>query len=202
MPEKLDLIGQRFGRLKVIGFSHRNHHSFWNCICDCGGVSVVDRSNLKNRNTKSCGCLRKEISPTKTHGLSRTPLHRAWESMKRRCNNKNDTGYKNYGGRGIAVCNRWMESFENFYEDMGEIPSKNHSIDRIDNNGDYEPGNCRWATRKQQCRNKRNNVFYEFRGKKRTLGEISEITNINEGTLRSRIFRDKLKPSIAFSRQA
>ena len=122
------------------------------CLCDCGKTSYENYHSVKYKYTKSCGCLR--LNFMKKHGLWRTSEYRTWDGIKQRCLNANSKGYENYGGRGIKVCDRWME-FENFILDMGNKPSKFHSIDRIDNNGDYEPSNCRWATLKVQNSNKR-----------------------------------------------
>lgn len=200
---RLELEGKRFGRIVVKKFYKViNETTRWVCICDCGNEKIIIGKNLVKGNTKSCGCLARElkIKKFKTHGMSRTPTHRTWESMKHRCYNENYYLFKHYGGRGIKVCDRWKNSFENFLEDMGSRP-KNKTIDRIDVNGNYEPGNCRWATPKEQGRNTRFNKRYVFNGKKRTLGEISEITGIKEATLRTRIYRDKLSNKEAFTRK-
>jgi hypothetical protein len=136
----------------------------WLCKCFCGNQYEATGTHIRNGNGKHCGCLKgKNISNgAKTHKKSRTKEFKSWCSMKSRCLNKNNRGYKNYGARGIKVCERWVESFSNFFEDMGLAPSPNHSIDRIDVNGNYEPSNCKWATWKEQASNRRNNIYIDF----------------------------------------
>ena len=141
--------GDSFGRLVVTGKAIRKH--YYRFKCKCGNRKVIRIYDLTSGRTKSCGCLKKE-TVTK-HGLSKTQTYRSWINMKSRCTNPNKTRYSDYGGRGISVCKRWMK-FENFYEDIGKRPS-NTSLERTDNNGNYEPGNCRWATPTEQQRNKR-----------------------------------------------
>jgi hypothetical protein len=155
-----DMAGRVFGRLTVLNFSHvAKKRSYWRCVCGCvaGTVRIVRTDHLKSGNTKSCGCLQREMTGGihRTHGRYETPEYHAWESMKQRCYNKRHASYSDYGGRGITMCDRWLESFENFFSDMGKKPSAHHSIDRRDNDGNYDPSNCRWATDSEQRRNKR-----------------------------------------------
>lgn len=163
MGKWIDLTGQRFGRLTVVrrAGSDKHKHRLYECVCDCGAELHVISLSLKRGTTKSCGCLRNDVTRERatTHGHSAgykfTTEFMCYRGMKKRCTNENNKSYKDYGGRGIKVCDRWLESFENFYADMGSKPSPKHSIDRIDVDGNYEPLNCRWATAEEQVRNKR-----------------------------------------------
>lgn len=160
---RVDLYGQRFGKLTVRGWAG---NSRWICRCDCGGEAFVLTANLRRGNTSSCGCI-KRVGASKratTHGLSNTPAYRTWLSIRRRCHGNGGHGYDDYGAKGITVCDAWRESVEAFVRDVGQPPSLDHTLDRIDNFRGYEPGNVRWATSKQQARNKRNNVRMEFQG--------------------------------------
>jgi hypothetical protein len=135
------------------------------CKCECGNKKIVMLSNLKNGSTKSCGCISKLLTSqrSKTHGDSKSPEYKTWKNMKRRCDNPKGNRWMHYGGRGIKVCDRWLHSYENFLNDMGRKPSPQHSIDRIDVNGNYEPSNCRWSTAKEQANNTKRNKKYATR---------------------------------------
>jgi hypothetical protein len=156
----VDLRGCRFDRLLVVErvLQERGSATYgiWDCQCDCGNHIKVLTRDLKAGKSKSCGCLRKEMATT--HGKSRSSTYRIWAGMLQRCINQSNTGYVDYGGRGIMVCDAWKDSFEKFYEDMGPRPSPKHSIDRIDVNGNYSKDNCRWATQTEQRRNMRNTL--------------------------------------------
>lgn len=167
MSQFIDLTGQKFGRLTVVRFAGRSRHrlSLWECSCECGKTTTVTSGNLRQGISKSCGCGR-EVSHLK-HGYARAKgpkrtEYEIWGSMIKRCENPNHVAYKNYGGRGISVCERWRygeagkTGFECFLEDMGTRPSPDLTVDRENNDGNYEPGNCRWATWSQQVRNRRN----------------------------------------------
>jgi hypothetical protein len=156
----VDLSGKVFSRLTVIRWAGRNWKGdlLWECLCECGTCRIVLGRSIASGACKSCGCLNRDVavSSNTTHGMSRTAIYNAWFGMIERCRNKKHKAYKNYGGRGITVCDRWCESVANFIADMGPRPSTRHTLDRIDNDGNYEPTNCRWATWDVQSRNKRN----------------------------------------------
>lgn len=189
--------GKKFGKLTAFRFSHfhesnRNMLQFWIFKCDCGNKTTKLRSTVAKLNgVTSCGCDFKQklrIAHMK-HGFFGTPIYNIWTHMIARCHYELNDSYDSYGARGIIVCDHWRESFMNFYSDMGERPTSKHSIDRIDVDGNYCKENCRWATTKQQCNNKRNNFNVEYRGKIYTISQLSEKYSIDKRALRNRIVR-------------
>ncbi len=191
LGKREDLTGLRFGRLEVVEYNGlANGKTCWLVRCDCGSEKIVRSDHIKSGATKSCGCLSKEITIKRstTHGMSNTSIHDIWVNMKQRCLNKKSTRYSNYGGRGISICDRWLNSFENFYEDMGEL-GKGLSLDRIDNNKGYYKENCQWSDKSQQANNKRNNVLITFKGETMSISQWERKLNINKGALDVRIRR-------------
>jgi len=188
MPNFKDITGQKFGRLLTISPAYsKNDRWYWNFLCDCGNKTTKNGKDVRAGHTKSCGCQR--LNPDiKTHGMTKSPTYKSWCKIKERCNNPKVINYPRYGGRGITVCDRWVNSFENFYADMGERPA-NTSIDRIDNSGNYEPFNCRWASLKTQANNARSNRIIEYHGESHTLSEWCDIKGINYNTFCGRFFR-------------
>lgn len=184
-----NFVNEKFGRLRILKQVGVIKYKTCTvivveCKCDCGNTSIVRKPKLINGHTQSCGCLQKETirDLSKTHGLSKSSTYSSWASMINRCTNKNIEQFQNYGGKGVSVCKEWL-NFENFLSDMGVKPSKDHQIDRIDNNGNYEPSNCKWSTRIENCNNKSNNVKYNYKGEILSVTEISR----RSGIVRSRI---------------
>lgn len=190
MPAFIDVSGQTFGRLTAVRrVERRGKDSRFLCRCICGVETVVTLGNLRKGHTKSCGCANREATSAanSTHGLSKTRVYRIWSGMRNRCFNRNNKRFPYYGGRGISVCDRWS-GFESFLEDMG-FPEEGQSIDRIDPNGNYEPSNCRWVDMKTQCRNKRNNILIEYRGKIEVLHDVAKQLGVHSTTLNRRVKR-------------
>lgn len=194
-----DLTGRRFGRLVPLGPVERIYVQprgtvvVWLCQCDCGKTSRVYAQSLRNKNTKSCGCLNEEkraarLAAQVTHGATGTHEYWVWNAAKRRCHNKKDKGYHNYGGRGITMCARWRDDFAAFIADMGPRPSPDHTIERVDNNRGYEPDNCEWVTIIPQANNRRNNRLLTAFGKTQTIAQWSRECNVSQQTLWSRVF--------------
>lgn len=196
MGKFVDLTGQRFGRLIVVRRvgSDKSKHSRWLCKCDCGNEKIISSSGF--RNTKSCGCLAKEIIRNRMtkHNMYGSRINRIWQRIKTRCNNSNVENYKYYGGRGIKICDEWLDKengFINFYNwAMDNGYKEDLTIDRIDVNGDYEPNNCRWVTNSEQQNNKRNNHIIEYYGQKYTISQLSKYLGVNTATLRNRIMQN------------
>lgn len=188
-----DLTGRRFGRLLVIRKTicdpkgNGRRLTAWECACDCGRSTTLQPAKLLSGHTRSCGCLHRDT--IRTHGHAKTPEYKVWHSMIDRCTNPLAGNWHRYGGRGIRVCQRWTDSVAHFIEDVGRRPGPGYSIDRIDVDGHYEPGNVRWATAKEQQRNRRNTTFVRFRGETVSLAEVAEALSIDRNVLRNRIGR-------------
>jgi hypothetical protein len=179
----IDITGKKFGSWTVIDISEKSPEYTWNVKCDCGTNAVVAGSQLRKGRSKSCGC---QIRYHKTHGMSGTITYSSWRSMIKRCHDPNHDQYPRYGGSGINVCKRWLD-FSQFFNDMGERPSKMHSIDRTDNARGYEPDNCRWATKSEQSRNTKSVVWVTIDGVTRCVAEWAEIYCIPHSRLLKRI---------------
>lgn len=205
MPSRIDLIGKKFHRLTVISLSRvdcygKSTKSIWLCACECGKHTEASGGDLRLGKHKSCGCLLIDNARAifSTHGKSGSRTYRAWKEMRKRCAYSNSKTFKDYGGRGIKVCARW-NSFENFLADMGEC-AEGRELDRLDVNGDYEPSNCRWATRKEQMRNKRNTAWIVIDGNKKSLAEWCEIFGAAQRRTHARIFKHGWDPLHALTR--
>lgn len=186
-PRIKDRTGQIFGEWTLKEFSHTKNYDTWNetywkCECACGNISVIALRELKKGKSKSCGCLC-------DHGMNGTPTHSSWCSMKQRCLNTNAPSYPDYGGRGIKICDEWVDSFPTFLGDMGERPD-GCTIDRRDNDGDYTPKNCGWSTVEEQANNKRTNRWLEYRGERKTLSQWARKLGIDKSTLAERLEKD------------
>lgn len=181
-------VGSRYRRLVVLEQVTRHAPIKWKCRCDCGKIIVAIGKSLAQGSADSCGCLRAErLSKSKTkHGACGTGTYRVWMHMRQRCENPTDNGFPDYGGRGIRVCERWRKSFSSFFEDMGEKPT-GKSINRINNDGNYEPSNCKWATESEQANNRRGNRVLEFKGKRLTVSQWSMELGLSQKALRSRV---------------
>ena len=195
-----DLTGQKFGRLTVLGKSDKkkyDNRTVWHCQCECGNYKDAISTSLKCGDVKSCGCLQKETRKEHAlnlkkikHGMADSRLYRIYNNMVSRCYRKSINGYENYGGRGIRVCDEWLgeNGFVNFMDwALANGYSDELTIDRLDSNGNYEPSNCKWATRKEQANNTRSTVFLEYNGETHSITEWSEITGIKKGTIHNRL---------------
>lgn len=197
------LIGKCFGRWMVTDYAASvNGKARLVCKCECGTIRNIDKYSLTHNGTNSCGCLQKEQPNRKKHGMSKATIHRTWRNMKDRCYNKNNKEYSDYGGRGIKVCERWLDNFEAFYSDVSSLLHYNemgYSIDRIDNNGNYEPNNVQWATKTEQNKNKRNNINITYNGKTQCLKAWAMELDMPYCTLWQRIKTLKWSAERAFT---
>lgn len=200
----IDMTGKRYSSLVAIRPTEKmkNGNMKWQFICDCGVECEIDGYNVRSGKTTTCqvcGAERLRLASVK-HGISETPEFSTWADIQSRCYNKKGPSYKDYGGRGIKVCKKWLDSFQCFFSDMGVRPSRQHSIDRIDNDGDYEPENCRWATINEQANNKRSNRKVTINGQTKNLHEWAKKIGISDSALSLRLknnlpVNDLLKPS-------
>lgn len=195
-----DLTGMKFGRLTVLERANKTGNSgqaYWKCSCECGKLVIIRGTSLTSKHTVSCGCAHIEQArqrgiESKTHGLRHSSIYNVWNNIKQRCLNQSAINYMNYGGRGIQMYSEWIEDFQAFYEYVSKLEhfgEEGYSLDRIDNNGNYEPSNVRWADKKTQNRNKRTNRIVEYEGQKMTLVEASELSGVSLATLWARIKR-------------
>lgn len=199
MPSFRDFTGQRLGRLIPVSFEKKGNRIYWLCQCDCGNTKYINSRALGRREgpTRSCGCINsgfKSFSPIKrrinykhgqTIGGIRSSTYKSWQDMKARCYNENNKKYPDYGGRGISVCDRWLESFNNFFEDMGTKP-KSFELDRVNNNSGYFPENCQWASRRDQVNNRRNTLIVMYNGENMPLSKAVRLSGINYWSAYSR----------------
>lgn len=187
-----DLTGQKFNMLTVKSFAFiRDSHAYWNCVCDCGKTSVVNGSSLIRNKTKSCGCLGPALSSIRNatqNGASKTRLYKLFYGIRDRCYNKNGKDYKNYGGRGIKICDKWLQDPNEFIRWANNNGyKKGLSIDRINVNGNYEPSNCRWVSAKKQANNRRSNLVITFEGKTMTASEWCALKGWNRHVIPERL---------------
>lgn len=184
------MIGEKYGRLTVISFikKDRNGKKVYLCSCECGNTKNVVAGNMKSDRTRSCGCLQKEKAKEAktTHSKTQTGAYKSWSAMKRRCANRGSKDSKYYTDKGIKVCDRWLESFENFYKDMGDRP-EGMSLDRLDNSKGYSLENCRWATKKEQTLNRGATIMIEIHGVEKCVKDWCKELKLNNNTLRSRV---------------
>ncbi len=189
-PRYENLTDQCFDDWTVLGRQpNRRPCRSWKCRCLCGRIGIVSTNNLikgRSKRCKTCSNRRKALQQ-RTPKYTHPDEYNIWQHLKRRCLNPKDKNFRHYGARGITVCERWRHSFENFLADMGPRPSPQHSIDRIDNNGDYEPGNCRWATKKEQSRNTRSNRLFTHEGETMCLAEWARLSGVERSCLAYRV---------------
>lgn len=196
MTKYKNLIGKKFGRLTVIGLSERkSRKTYWVCQCDCGNITEARSDGLQSGRWQSCGCLKREtsaenVSKNHTHKQSGTRLYKILQGMKTRCYNVNDRRYADYGGRGITICDEWIEDFNAFYEwSMTHGYTDDFTIDRIDNDKGYSPDNCRWTTNKEQSNNRSTNVLYKIGNATKTIMQWCEIFELDYKVVIARFHR-------------
>lgn len=194
MKTRKDFVGARYGRLIVLSDApNRAKNRYFNCECDCGNLTEVGYASLATGDTTSCGCFAREQRRTRRpnlkHGLALTPEYFTWIRIKTRCFNKKAPKYPDYGGRGITMCDEWKASFEAFLTHVGQKPAWAFSLDRVDNNRGYEPGNVRWATATEQANNRRSNLVVTHGGVTLTIAEWARRLNVNPDTLTQRLRR-------------
>jgi hypothetical protein len=194
MPQAINMKGKSFNYLKVIERARntKSGEAAWVCECKCGTRKIIAGSKLRNGETKSCGCMKKELAGTKniTHGMKGTRLYNIWQTIIQRTTNENNHEYGDYGGRGIGICEEWRNDFEEFMQWSYENGyADNLTIDRKNNNKGYQPDNCRWVTNKENCRNKRNNHCLTYNGQTKTITEWAEITGLSKEVIRYRIVK-------------
>jgi hypothetical protein len=177
------IADQQFGCLTTIASAYHDSRLWWLCRCKCGASKEVRDQHLRSGAVRSCGCMKNRPK----HSMIGTPEYNAWVAMKNRCRHPRCKGYPNYGGRGIRFCDRWANDFVAFFADMGPRPSSLHSLERIDSNGHYEPGNCRWATRGEQNRNRRNNVIITAWGRQQVVTDWAREVGIDPKVITKRI---------------
>ena len=191
MSKLIDVTGKKFNMLTVVERLENTSDggSVWLCRCECGTLTKVRGKNLKNGAVKSCGCLKNKPT-TQTHGMSKTSIYKIWAGMKSRCSYEKSCSFSRYGGRGIKVCDEWKNSFESFYTwSLDNGYKKGLSIERVNNNGDYCPENCKWVSQKEQCLNRRTNIVYKYKGESHTLTEWCEALNLNYKLVHNRIYK-------------
>lgn len=202
-PQAVDITGQRFTRLVVLGRAPKGNNKLarWHCQCDCGKKTISLGTKLRNGSSKSCGCYSHELAANRirTHGACKDKAYSIWTAIKGRCFNANHSSYYNYGARGITMCDEWRYSYQAFSDYVGEPPSAKHTIERLDNSRGYEPGNVKWATRKEQNRNTRVSRMVTFNGQTMCIGAWSEQTGISYDKLWWRIVKAGWPLERAFS---
>lgn len=193
---RVDITGKKYGRLTVIEFVGKNKHraALWLCKCECGNTIIAHGASLRSGNTRSCGCLMREYSRKLNykHGISQTRIQNIYNGLKARCYNKNNPRYKSYGYRGVQICDEWLKSVKNFYDwAMSNGYKDDLTIDRIDNNGDYCPENCRWVNLQEQNRNTSRNRLFTMNGKTQCVTDWAKVLGLNPVTVLGRINRGK-----------